>query len=97
MSNTVIDLTNSKPRDVTPYVYQSEAIAKLDEYFSLGRTKPTERKRGVIVMPTGSGKTFTSVSWLLDKAVANGFQIIWLVHQQELVTRGVWLCIYLQQ
>ena len=88
MSNIIIDLKKSTPRDDKPYGYQSEAITKLDEYFGLGRNMPTERKSGVIVMPTGSGKTFTSVSWLLDKAAANGFQIIWLVHQQELVTQA---------
>ena len=88
MLDITIDLTKSTPRDDKPYGYQGEAIVRLDEYFSLGRGVPTERKSGVIVMPTGSGKTFTSVSWLLDKAAANGYQIIWLVHQQELVTQA---------
>lgn len=88
MSNITIDIRNSTPQDDKPYGYQGEAIAKLDEYFALSRNTPTGRKSGVIVMPTGSGKTFTSVSWLLDKAAANGFQIIWLVHQQELVTQA---------
>lgn len=88
MSDTTIDLRKSTLRDDKPYGYQGDAIAKLDEYFALGQHIPSERKSGVIVMPTGSGKTFTSVSWLLDKAAANGFQIIWLVHQQELVTQA---------
>jgi len=88
MPNTTIDLIKSMPQNNKPYGYQGEAIAKLDEYFALGRNIPTKRKSGVIVMPTGSGKTFTSVSWLLDKAAANGYQIIWLVHQQELVTQA---------
>jgi len=86
--STIIDLMKSTPRDDRPYGYQGEAIAKLDEYFMLGSEIPNKRRSGVIVMPTRSGKTFTSVSWLLDKAAANGFQIIWLVHQQELVTQA---------
>ena len=88
MSTTTIDLLKSTPRDDEPYGYQSEAIDRLDEYFALKENAPTYRKSGVIVMPTGSGKTFTSVSWLLNKAAANGYQIIWLVHQQELVTQA---------
>lgn len=88
MKSTIIDLKKSTPRDDKPYDYQGEAIAKLDEYFALGHSVPTKRTSGVIVMPTGSGKTFISVSWLLDKAASNGYQIIWLVHQQELVTQA---------
>jgi superfamily II DNA or RNA helicase len=88
MQSITIDLKKSAPRDDRPYGYQDEAIAKLDEYFALGQSVPAKRKSGVIVMPTGSGKTFTSVSWLLDKAAGNGYQIIWLVHQQELVAQA---------
>lgn len=36
-------------------------------------------------MPTGSGKTFTAVNWLLTKGVANGYRVVWLVHRKELV------------
>jgi len=88
MPSTTIDLTQSTPRDYDPYDYQRNAIAKLDEYFGIGHSAPVGRKSGVIVMPTGSGKTFTSVSWLLEKVAVNGYQIIWLVHQQELVTQA---------
>ena len=56
MPNITIDLTKSTPRDYKPYEYQCEAITHLDKYFALGHTVPTERKSGVIVMPTGSGK-----------------------------------------
>lgn len=36
-------------------------------------------------MPTGSGKTYTAVNWLLNDAVVKGYRVIWLVHRQELV------------
>lgn len=36
---------------------------------------------------TGSGKTFTTVSWLLNTGVANGYRILWLVHRQELINQ----------
>jgi len=72
MSKIVIDLSKSTPRDLKPYGYQGEAIARLDDYYALGQSAPPQRRSGVLVMPTGSGKTFTSVSWLLDKAASNG-------------------------
>ncbi|MDD4774527.1 MAG: DEAD/DEAH box helicase family protein [Eubacteriales bacterium] len=88
MPGAKIDLTKSTPRDIDPYDYQREAIARLDAYYAPDRNTPTKYRSGVLVMPTGSGKTFTSVSWLLDKAVGAGYQLIWLVHRQELVRQA---------
>ena len=36
-------------------------------------------------MPTGSGKTYTAVTWLLKDAVSKGYKVVWLVHRQELI------------
>ena len=44
-------------------------------------------KLGVSWHTTGSGKTFTTVSWLLNTGVANGYRILWLVHRQELINQ----------
>lgn len=41
-------------------------------------------------MPTGSGKTFTAVHWLLKEASKNGYQVIWLAHRQELIDQADW-------
>jgi len=38
----------------------------------------------------GSGKTFTTVSWLLNTGVANGYRILWLVHRQELIDQTLY-------
>lgn len=29
-------------------------------------------------MPTGSGKTFTAINWLLNSGVANGYHILFV-------------------
>jgi len=79
-----IDLTKSESDNKRLHRHQQEALNNMDEYFDLS-LKTDEEQNGLLVMPTGSGKTFTAVSWLLDRAVSQGFKVLWLVHRQELV------------
>lgn len=65
--------------------HQQEAVDSLNRYFDINN--PENPQSGLLVMPTGSGKTFTSVSWLLNTGVANGYRILWLVHRQELINQ----------
>ena len=64
--------------------HQIEAIEALNNYFDLSEKKKIAQN-GLLVMPTGSGKTFTAVNWLLNNGVANGYRIVWLAHRQELI------------
>lgn len=63
--------------------HQSAAVEAMTKYFELD--KDIRDRSGVVVMPTGSGKTYTAVNWLLKEGVAKGYRIVWLVHRQELV------------
>ena len=63
--------------------HQSEAVKAMKKYFKLQKDMPG--RSGIVVMPTGSGKTYTAVTWLLKDAVAKGYKVIWLVHRQELI------------
>lgn len=63
--------------------HQSEAVKAMTKYFKLQKDMPG--RSGVVVMPTGSGKTYTAVTWLLKDAVAKGYKVVWLVHRQELI------------
>lgn len=63
--------------------HQQEAVEAMTKYFALEEDKAD--RNGIVVMPTGSGKTFTAVTWLLSQGVANGYRVVWLVHRQELV------------
>ena len=58
--------------------HQQAAVDAMTEYFQPQVDKAD--RNGLVVMPTGSGKTFTAVNWLLSQGVANGYRIIWLVH-----------------
>ncbi len=63
--------------------HQQQAVDAMTEYFELDKNKAD--RNGLLVMPTGSGKTYTAVRWLLSQGVANGYRVVWLVHRQELV------------
>ena len=63
--------------------HQSEAVKAMTKYFKLKKDIPD--RAGIVVMPTGSGKTYTAVTWLLKDAVSKGYKVVWLVHRQELV------------
>lgn len=45
-----------------PHAHQEAAWAKLDAH--LAKAGPTGAFKGVLVMPTGSGKTFTASTWI---------------------------------
>jgi superfamily II DNA or RNA helicase len=73
----------SEPR--VPYPHQESAIAALHDLL-----RREGRLRGRLVLPTGSGKTATMVSWVLDELAADpSLRVLWLVHQQELVDQAM--------
>lgn len=81
-----IDINKSKADSRKLMLHQQEAVDSMNEYFNLTGEKNKEQS-GIVVMPTGSGKTFTAVNWLLNSGVANGYKIVWLVHRQDLITQ----------
>jgi superfamily II DNA or RNA helicase len=69
-----------------PHSYQVEAWDRLSAH--LAESESTGRFRGLLVMPTGSGKTYTAAHWLLRSVVARGGKILWLAHRQELLNQA---------
>lgn len=63
--------------------HQSNAVEAMNNYFCLD--KDIENRNGLVIMPTGSGKTYTTVTWLLKYGITKGYRVVWLVHRQELV------------
>ena len=85
-----INISDSELDYRKPQKHQVEAIKALDDYFNISGSIEPSPKSGILVMPTGSGKTFTAVHWLLKEASKNGYQIIWLAHRQELIDQADW-------
>ena len=78
----IIERCLSDSRDLI-MPHQKEAVEAMSNYFELD--KDLQDRNGLLVMPTGSGKTYTAVNWLLSEGVSKGYRVVWLVHRQELV------------
>lgn len=78
----VIDKSTKDSRDLI-MPHQKNAVDAMSKYFDLDND--IQNRNGLVVMPTGSGKTYTAVNWLLSEGVAKGYKVVWLVHRQELV------------
>jgi len=63
-----------------PYPFQEEAYKNLNKYYN-----NKENKKGLLVLPTGAGKTFTSVSWILRNIINKNQKVIWVAHRHELL------------
>ncbi|MEH1994459.1 DEAD/DEAH box helicase family protein [Nostoc sp.] len=59
----------------TPFQHQIEAFEALSKTFKFGSDKPGS---GILVLPTGAGKTFTATRWLSDHVIPKNIKILWL-------------------
>ncbi|WP_192881709.1 DEAD/DEAH box helicase family protein [Nostoc sp. CENA543] len=59
----------------TPFQHQIEAFNALSKTFKFGSEKPGS---GILVLPTGAGKTFTAVRWLSEHVIPKNIKILWL-------------------
>jgi superfamily II DNA or RNA helicase len=56
---------------------------------ALDRALADGKREALIVMPTGSGKTLTIVSWLLEGMAADPtLRVLWLAHRRELIDQA---------
>lgn len=58
-----------------PFQHQIESFAALNKTF---QSKSGKTGSGILALPTGAGKTFTSVKWLIDHVIPNNIRILWL-------------------
>ncbi len=47
------------------------------------------KKAGLIVVPTGGGKTVLAAHWLLNHHIANGGRVLWLAHRRSLLRQAL--------
>ena len=59
----------------SPFQHQIESFEALNKIF-LDRSGRTGS--GILALPTGAGKTFTSVKWLLDHVIPRNIRVLWL-------------------
>ncbi|MBN2664637.1 MAG: DEAD/DEAH box helicase family protein [Bacteroidales bacterium] len=65
-----------------PREHQTVAHAKMTEFYS------EQGKRGILVLPTGAGKTYTAVYWLLKNILPKKKKVLWLADQGFLLEQA---------
>lgn len=74
---------DQRQKDLFPH--QVDAIGSLNHVFDFG---DSGTKGALLVFPTGAGKTFTAVKWLLDNVVSQNVKILWLAHTFHLLDQA---------
>lgn len=75
-----LDMKKIVADEIPLYDFQDEAVAKLYKHFI-----KDNRDAGMLVMPTGSGKTRTATYFLIRHMISQGYQVIWLTHRHMLI------------
>ncbi len=68
-----------------PAPHQLEALKALRRWYD---SKTSSHKSGILVLPTGGGKTFTAARFLCDGPVSDGYKVLWLAHTHHLLEQA---------
>ncbi len=90
-----IDTKSSHSKEIKQFIElknKKEGIRKyqIEAYENLN-TKLLDddtRVAGMLVLPTGGGKTRVSISWAIDKAVNDGYKVLWIAHRHMLLEQA---------
>ncbi len=75
------------PSQRFPASHQEEALAKLRNWFE-AKSNP-QNNGGLLVLPTGGGKTFVAVRFLCDGPLSQGYKVLWLAHTHHLLEQAL--------
>ncbi|MEN6592505.1 MAG: DEAD/DEAH box helicase family protein [Methanobacterium sp.] len=73
------------PSKINLRTHQTQAIKDLNEWFE---NDYSSNKGGILVLPTGGGKTFTAVRFLCQGPLSEGYKILWLAHTHHLLEQA---------
>ena len=71
-----------------PAAHQAVAIDHLIKWY---RSRPYHLETGaggILVLPTGGGKTFAAIRFLCRTALSDGYKVLWLAHTQHLLDQA---------
>lgn len=74
------------PSRRTEAAHQTQALAKLRAWYE---SAPTSNAGGLLVLPTGGGKTFTAVRFLCRNPLSDGYKVLWLAHTHHLLEQAL--------
>lgn len=65
--------------------HQLKALKKLIPWFEATKSS---NKGGILVLPTGGGKTFTAIRFLCEGPLSKGYKVLWLAHTHHLLDQA---------
>ncbi len=71
--------------NLQPAPHQKAALEALQRWFEAKRKAP---HGGIVVLPTGGGKTFTAVRFLCGGPLSHGYKVLWLAHTHHLLDQA---------
>jgi superfamily II DNA or RNA helicase len=74
------------PSKNSPAAHQQDALGKLHAWFQSASRAP--EAGGIVVLPTGGGKTFTAVRFLCHGPLSRGYKVLWLAHTHHLLDQA---------
>lgn len=66
------------------YEHQKQAVQNLDDW-----KRQSDSGAGLLVLPTGGGKTLTATYWLMRSILDQGGKVFWIAHRQELLNQAL--------
>ena len=78
-----LDMKSTKIEEVPLYDFQENAVSALKKHFI-----DNDSKKGMLVMPTGSGKSRTATYFLIKEMISRDYQILWLAHRHMLIEQA---------
>lgn len=79
----IVDLKFTESDEISLYPYQEKAVEAMKQYFI-----EDDKSSAILSMPTGSGKTRTSIYYLLHDMISQGYQVFWLCHRSMLIEQA---------
>lgn len=70
---------------ITLYKHQEEAVEKLQTKIIRSNKNSFE---GLLVLPTGGGKTLTAAYWIAKNYLDKGKKVLWVAHRHELLEQA---------
>ncbi|MEN9373750.1 MAG: hypothetical protein RIR79_1302 [Pseudomonadota bacterium] len=67
-----------------PFEHQTDAFTNLSKIFDFKE----KHKSGMLVLPTGAGKTYTSVNWICRNVLPKNIKVLWLAHTSHLLEQA---------
>ena len=67
------------------YEHQKKAFDKMTKKIVNSKQYPF---KGLLVLPTGGGKTLTAARWIAENILDKGIKVLWLAHRHELLDQA---------